>query len=111
MARCWRFRPPHFRWTQKTALESQKGRNGAHPLSSWTPGHRINTVNPKDYAITTCDDAIRCPKPWTPEDSGYVKHEIGMVQNRRQPRYRRTEDPVRQMALSNRQNVSICREI
>src|SRR5712692_6863456 len=30
-------------------------------------------------------------KPWTPVDSGYVMHEIGMVQNRRQPRNRRTQ--------------------
>ena len=83
--------PPRFGWTQKTALESQKGRNGAHPLSPWTPGHWINTMNAKVYSITTCDDPIQCPNPWTPVDSGYVMHEIGMGQNCRQPGNRRTQ--------------------
>jgi len=54
-------------------------------------------MNPKDYAITTCDDPIRCPKPWTPVDSGYVMHEIGMVQNCRQPDNGRTQGPLRQL--------------
>src|SRR5260370_37927149 len=38
-------------------------------------------------------------------------HEIGMGQNCRQPGNRRTQDPFRQMALPNRQNVRISREI
>jgi hypothetical protein len=84
--------------------------DGAIPLPPWTPGHRLHTMNAKAYAITTCDDPIRCPKPWTPVDSGYVMDEIGMVQNCRQPDNCRTQDPLRQLALPIRQGLIISRE-
>ena len=97
--------------TRRLRSNPKRDETARTPLSRWTAGHRINTMNLKDYAITTCDDPIRCPKPWTPVDSGYVMHEIGMPQNCRQPTNRRPQDPLRQLALPNRQNVSISREL
>ena len=97
--------------TRKLRSNPKRDETARTPLSPWTPGHRISTMNPKDYAITTCDDPIRCPSSWTPVDSGYVMHEIGIFQYCRQPGNRRTQDPPRHMALPNRQNVNISREI
>jgi hypothetical protein len=66
---------------KKTALESQKGRNGAHPpvpLDSGTldKHHEPNTLRYHDLRRSH-----PVSKPWTPVDSGYVMHEIGMVKN------------------------------
>jgi hypothetical protein len=96
--------------TRKLRSNPKRDETARTPVP-WTAGHRINAMNPKDYAITTCDDPIQCPKPWTLVDSGYVMQEIAMVQKCRQPNNCRKQDPLRQTALPNRQDVSISREI
>src|SRR5260370_38756533 len=55
------------------------------PLSPWTPGHRISTMNPKDYAITTCDDPIQCPSlghRWTVDTSCTKSAWVKIADNR-----------------------------
>jgi hypothetical protein len=51
----------------ETQLRAFEMKSKQHPLTPWTPGHRLMNVIATPDSLMTYDEANRCPSSWTPD--------------------------------------------